>query len=169
MVRDGNGPKHGLWTCGAQTKRIDVTPTPWAIIPALGLGVVHCLHSMYDGVQYSKKCKIFQLLQFTTITHPIRHQSSHSPPPTPQHCYQCHLHMWDRPFLEHRPPASSSLPPRAPSSVGCRVTRLLPLSSPSTASASSRRDLSLVVVASRGLSPSHLPPSPPPPPLPRMP
>jgi hypothetical protein len=55
MVRYGNGPKHRLWTCGAQTKRIDVTPTPWAIIPALGLGAVHFLRSLYNKVQYSEK------------------------------------------------------------------------------------------------------------------
>jgi hypothetical protein len=27
---------------GTPTKRIDVLPTPWATLPALGLGAVHC-------------------------------------------------------------------------------------------------------------------------------
>ena len=131
---------------------------------------IFCAHST---IRYSTpKSVTFFYYDDLQLSHPICHQSSHSPPPTPQHSCLCHLLMWDQPFLEHRPPALSSLPPRC-AFVGwlsrCAAPPLLPLSIPSTASTWSRRDLSLVVVASRGLSPSHLPPSPPPPPPPRMP
>jgi hypothetical protein len=93
------------------------------------------------------------------------------PPPPPRHAVTCCRAVFG--WLSRRaasPPLISLhrlrlVTPFAPSSVGCRVARLPPLSSPATASP--RHDLSLrrrrLVVASRGFSPSYLPS----PPLPR--
>jgi len=41
MAAGGFGPYHRLWTDDAPSKRIVVTPTPWAMMPALGFVPYH--------------------------------------------------------------------------------------------------------------------------------
>jgi hypothetical protein len=48
MVASGFGQYHRLWTNDAPSKPIGVTPTPWAMMPVLGLGVSQVLASAYD-------------------------------------------------------------------------------------------------------------------------
>jgi hypothetical protein len=40
MAWSGFGPYHGMWHEYVQTKCIGVIPTPWAMMIALGLGVI---------------------------------------------------------------------------------------------------------------------------------
>ena len=54
MVSGRYGPYHRPYLGYAQSKRIDVIPTSWAIIHALGLGVAQ-LGSTYDTEVYSVK------------------------------------------------------------------------------------------------------------------
>jgi hypothetical protein len=55
MVSGRYGPYHRPYLGYAQSKHIDVIPTSWAIIPALGLGVAQVLGSTYDTEVYSVK------------------------------------------------------------------------------------------------------------------
>ena len=48
MAADGFGPYHRLWTDDAPSKPIGVTPTPWVMMPVLGLGISQVLASAYD-------------------------------------------------------------------------------------------------------------------------
>ena len=41
MAAGGFGPYHHLWADDAPSKRIGVTPTPWAMMPALGFVPYH--------------------------------------------------------------------------------------------------------------------------------
>ena len=41
MAAGGFGPYHRLWADDAPSKRIGVTPTPWAMMPALGFVPYH--------------------------------------------------------------------------------------------------------------------------------
>jgi len=59
MVSDRDGPYHRQYLGDAQSQRIDVIPTPWAMTRALGFGVTHVLATPYNIVRYSEKCKIF--------------------------------------------------------------------------------------------------------------
>jgi hypothetical protein len=40
IVWSSFGPYHGLWHEDTPTKRIGIIPTPWTMMPALGLGVL---------------------------------------------------------------------------------------------------------------------------------
>ena len=55
MVSGRNSPYHRPYLGDAQSKRINVTSTLWAIIPAVGLGVAHCLLPPYSIVRHSVK------------------------------------------------------------------------------------------------------------------
>jgi hypothetical protein len=44
MAPSGFGPYHGMWLEDAQTKRIGIIPTPWAMTHALGLVSFHPQH-----------------------------------------------------------------------------------------------------------------------------
>jgi hypothetical protein len=55
MVSGRYGPYQRPYLGYAQSKRINVIPTSWAIIPALGLGVAQVLGSTYDTEVYSVK------------------------------------------------------------------------------------------------------------------
>jgi len=55
MAAGGFGPYHCLWTDDAPSKPIGVTPTPWAMMPVLGLGVSQVLayaYHTYDTALY---------------------------------------------------------------------------------------------------------------------
>ena len=49
MVSGHDGPYHHPYLGNAQSRHIDVIPIPWAIIPALGLGVAQVSASI---IQY---------------------------------------------------------------------------------------------------------------------
>ena len=59
MVSDCDGPYHRQYLGDAQSQRINVIPTPWAMTRALGLGVAQVLATLYNIVRHSEKCKIF--------------------------------------------------------------------------------------------------------------
>jgi hypothetical protein len=59
MVSGRDGPYHRPYLGDAQSKCIDVIPTPWAIIPALGLGADQVCGSLYIIDDTASKCKIF--------------------------------------------------------------------------------------------------------------
>ena len=50
MVSDRDGPYHCQYLGNAQSQRIDVIPTPWAMTRALGLGVAQELATLYNIV-----------------------------------------------------------------------------------------------------------------------
>ena len=75
MVAGGFGPYRRMWTDDAPSKPIVVTPTPWVMMPVLGLGVSQVLASAYDtydtalylsvGEKNLLKAIIMHLLQIT--------------------------------------------------------------------------------------------------------
>ncbi len=55
MAPSGFGPHHGMWLEDAQTKCIDVIPTPWVMTHALGLVSFHPQHQQLAPLYRAKK------------------------------------------------------------------------------------------------------------------
>ena len=160
MVRDGNGPKHRLCTCGAQNKRIDITPTPWAIVPLLGLGVGHfCLRRIvsYDTAKSVRFIYTSIYTASAMISPPFAPFSApkivvRCPSPS-QSSSSISYALFDCCVL-----FCCSLAPRTLVMDARAVHRRAPPPPPLPSSLSRRR----VIVASRVFPPYHLPPPPPP-------
>ena len=89
MAAGGFGPYHRLWTNDAPSKPIGVTPTPWLMMPVLGLGLSHVLASAYDTYYTALHLLVLfsseTTLRKTINMHLLRMTAAkaHPHPPTP--------------------------------------------------------------------------------------
>ena len=58
MAAGGFGPYHRLWSDDATSKRIGVTPTPWAMMPALGFVPCHWWRELWRTPPQQRICRL---------------------------------------------------------------------------------------------------------------
>ena len=58
MAAGGFGPYHRLWADNAPSKGIDVTPTPWAMMYALGFAPCHWWRDLWRIPPQQHICRL---------------------------------------------------------------------------------------------------------------
>ena len=114
MAAGGFGPYHRLWSDDATSKRIGVTPTPWAMMPALGFVPCHWWRELWRTPPQQRICRLDffgkknrpkTMNMHLTATNPSSHPKN-PPPITERAVSRCLV-------AGIRAPGSSSSPPAA--------------------------------------------------------